>query len=89
MLEEYSLPDLYNHCEEILKSTYSIKYLGMNDNEMGIISRRLDPFKDSNFSLKNLPQNPYIINKYFYPKPLKVGYKREKNQKINSQNLEA
>ena len=61
----------------------------MNDNEMGIISRRLDPYKDSNFSLKNLPHNPYIINKYFYPKPLKVGYKREKGHKINSQNLEA
>ena len=54
---------------------------------MGIISRRLDPFKNSNFSLENLPRNPYIISKYFYPKPLKVGYKKDKNLKINSQNL--
>lgn len=55
---------------------------------MGIISRRLDPYKTSNFSLKNLPQNPYIISKYFYPKPLKVGFKRDKHTKLDSYNLE-
>lgn len=60
----------------------------MNNDEMGIISRRLDPFKDSNFSLKNIPQNPYIISNYFYPKPLKVGYKRDINPRLDSHNLE-
>jgi hypothetical protein len=30
-----------------MKNTYSIKYLGLNKNEMGIVSRRIDPTKDS------------------------------------------
>lgn len=50
----------------------------MNQNEMGIISRRIDPYKDSNFSLKDLPQCPYKVNRFFYPKPLKVGKKTPK-----------
>lgn len=88
LLEKYSLSELYTHCDQILRSTYSIKYLGMNNNEMGVISRRLDPFKDTKFSLDNLAKNSYLINSYFYPKPLKVTYKKERNEKINSQNLE-
>ena len=45
ILEDYNLNELYRECEEIIRSTYSIKYLGMNQNEMGIISRRIDPYK--------------------------------------------
>lgn len=32
LLEDYTLSDLYRHCDQIIRSTYSIKYLGMNDN---------------------------------------------------------
>lgn len=78
LLEDYSLSDLYRHCDQIIKSTYSIKYLGMNENEMGIISRRIDPFKDNNFNLKSLEQSKYTVNKFFFPKPLKVGKKHKK-----------
>lgn len=45
---------------------------------MGIISRRIDPFKDNNFNLKSLPQSSYTVNKFFFPKPLKVGRKPKK-----------
>ena len=47
---------------------------------MGIISRRIDPFKDNNFNLKSLPQSTYTVNKFFFPKPLKVGRKPKKEQ---------
>lgn len=50
----------------------------MNQNEMGIISRRIDPIKDTNFNLRDLPQFSYKVNKFFYPKPLKVGKKPSK-----------
>jgi hypothetical protein len=78
LLEKYSLHELYRHCGDIIRSTYSIKYLGMNDNEMGIISRRIDPFKENNFDLRNLPQSTYTVNKFFFPKPLKVTRKPKK-----------
>lgn len=42
---------------------------------MGIISRRIDPFKDNDFHLKELPQSTYTVNKFLFPKPLKVGKK--------------
>jgi hypothetical protein len=45
---------------------------------MGIISRRIDPFKDNNINLKALPQSTYTVNKFFFPKPLKVGRKAKK-----------
>lgn len=45
------LNELYLSCEKLIRSTYSIKYLGMNQNEMGVISRRVDPEKCANFSL--------------------------------------
>lgn len=89
LLEDYSLSDLYRHCDQIIKSTYSIKYLGMNENEMGIISRRIDPFKDNNFNLKSLAQSKYTVNKFFFPKPLKVGRKCRKEEVINIDNLES
>ena len=56
---------------------------------MGIISRRLDPFKDSKFSLRGIPQFSYIISKYFYPRPLKVGKRNRKIEDLNSKNLES
>lgn len=56
---------------------------------MGIISRRIDPFKDNNFDLKSLPQSTYTVNKFFFPKPLKVGKKIRKEEQLNPDNLEA
>ena len=61
----------------------------MNENEMGIISRRLDPFKDSKFSLRGIPQFSYIINQYFYPRGLKVGRRSKKPEDLNTGNLES
>lgn len=45
---------------------------------MGVISRRIDPWKDNNFNLRDLSQAGYTVNKFFYPKPLKVGRKTRK-----------
>jgi len=45
---------------------------------MGIVSRRIDPTRDQESILSELPQLTYTINKYFYPKPLKVGKKAPK-----------
>lgn len=59
----------------------------MNQNEMGIISRRIDPFKESNFDLSDLPQSTYTVNKFFFAKPLKVGRKNIKEQHLNIDNL--
>ncbi len=66
-----------------MKNTYSIKYLGLNNNEMGIVSRRIDPTKEAESILKEMPNLTYTINKYFYPKPLKVGKKQPKEEQIN------
>jgi hypothetical protein len=87
ILEQYSLNELYKHCGELIRSTYSIKYLGINENEMGIISRRIDPFKSNNFNFAELPQSPYIVNKFFFPKPLKIARKQKKETQINLNNL--
>lgn len=88
MLEEYSLNELHRECDQIIRSTYSIKYLGMNQNEMGIISRRIDPYKESNFNLSELPQSTYTVNKFFFSKPLKVGKRSHKEEKLSIENLE-
>lgn len=55
---------------------------------MGIISRRIDPFKDNKFNLRDLPQASYTVNKFFFPKPLKVCRKPRKEEDINVDNLE-
>lgn len=47
---------------------------------MGVISRRIDPFKDNQFNLKELSQAGYTVNKFFYPKPLKVVRKNRKGK---------
>jgi hypothetical protein len=61
--------------------------LGLNENEMGIISRRIDPNKQNNFPFADLPQTPYMVNKFFFPKPLKLGKKPKKEGQINLNNL--
>lgn len=66
-----------------MRNTYSIKYLGLNKNEMGIVSRRIDPTKEAESILNEPPCLIYTINKYFYPKPLKVGKKPPKEEPIN------
>jgi hypothetical protein len=65
--------------EEIMKNTYSIKYLGLNKNEMGIISRRINPLADQQFKVEENNNEIYSIHKYFYPKPLKTGKKGHNN----------
>lgn len=50
---------------------------------MGVISRRIDPFKNNQFNLKELSQAGYTVNKFFYPKPLKVSRKNRKSPEIN------
>jgi len=66
-----------------MRNTYSIKYLGLNKNEMGIISRRINPLADQQFKINDNIQESYSINKYFYPKPLKTGKKNTHSEKIN------
>ena len=55
---------------------------------MGIISRRIDPYKEANFNLKELPQSSYTVNKFFFTKPLKTGKKQAKDENLNIENLE-
>ena len=77
-LEEYEglpLKELANRVEDIMRNTYSVKYLGLNRNEMGIISRRINPLVDGGFKAQPQQEQTYSINKYFYPKPLKTGKK--------------
>ena len=45
---------------------------------MGIVSRRIDPTKQPESILNEPPNLTYTINKYFYPKPLKIGKKQPK-----------
>lgn len=54
---------------------------------MGIVSRRIDPTRDTENILNEPPEVKYTINKYFYPKPLKVGKKAPKEEQINVNNL--
>jgi hypothetical protein len=70
-----------------MKNTYSIKYLGLNKNEMGIISRRINPLADQQFKVEENNNEIYSIHKYFYPKPLKIGKKVHSSEKINVENL--
>lgn len=70
-----------------MKNTYSIKYLGLNKNEMGIISRRINPLCDQQFKIDDNYTEIYSIHKYFYPKPLKTGKKNHASSQINVQNL--
>jgi len=70
-----------------MRNTYSVKYLGLNKNEMGIISRRINPFTDKNFKVHETLAETYSVHKYFYPKPLKTGKKQHLPEKINVNNL--
>ncbi len=54
---------------------------------MGIISRRIDPLKECEIQFNEVAQTSYAINKYFYPKPLRVGKKIVTEDKINIINL--
>lgn len=86
---QLSLKDLMIRVDEILRNTYSIKYLGLNKNEMGIISRRINPLSDQHFKIHDNIQECFSVNKYFYPKPLKTGKKIHHCEKINVENLES
>lgn len=70
-----------------MRNTYSIKYLGLNRNEMGIISRRINPLADQQFKVQDSPSDIYSIHKYFYPKPLKTAKRPRSSEKINVDNL--
>ena len=71
----------------MLRNTYSVKYLGLNRNEMGITSRRINPLSDGGFKV-HLQGQAYSIHKYFYPKPLRTGKKLHHSPRINLDNLE-
>lgn len=62
--------------EEIMKNTYSIKYLGLSKNHMGIVSRRINPLSEQHFKIDETPNQLYSIHKYLYPKPLRTIKKK-------------
>lgn len=74
--------------DDIMRNSYSIKYLGLNKEEMGIVSRRINPLADQKFRIHDHIEDSYSIHQYFYPKPLRVGRKEHHPEKIGVENLE-
>ena len=72
-----------------MNNTYSIKYLGLNKNEMGIISRRINPLTDQELKVHEDVDSAFSVHKYFYPKPLRTGKKNNGLKPINVDNLES
>lgn len=50
--EQLPLKELVSKTEVLINNTYSIKYLGLNKNEMGIISRRINPLIDKELKIQ-------------------------------------
>ena len=89
-ISEYAnltLNELVAKVDLIMRNTFSIKYLGLNKNEMGIVSKRINPLADQRFKVEENYKQTYSIHKYFYPKPLKAGKRRESAEKIDVGNL--
>ena len=42
-LQGLSLSDLIEKCDSVFKSSYSFKYIGVKDSQIGILSKRLKP----------------------------------------------
>ncbi|MBS1889862.1 MAG: hypothetical protein JST59_01085 [Actinobacteria bacterium] len=71
----------------MLRNSYSFKYIGIKDNQIGILSKRVRP---NNFTPDLLPkvENAKVVTAFFYPKPLRtVSSNAEKLQQ--SGNLES
>lgn len=56
---------------ELLRNSYSFKYIGIKDNQIGILSKRVRP---ENFTPDLLPkvEDTKVITGFFYPKPLRT-----------------
>lgn len=87
--EHMPLKELTSKTQVLISNTYSIKYLGLNKNEMGIISRRINPLLDKELKIQEQPQDTFSVHKYFYPKPLKTGKKCQTIKTLNVENLES
>jgi len=55
----------------MLRSTYSFKYIGIKDNQIGILSKRVRP---NFFTPDLLPkvEDTKVVTAFFYPKPLRT-----------------
>jgi hypothetical protein len=58
-------------CEQLLRNSYSFKYIGIKDNQIGILSKRVRP---DAFNSELLPkiENLRAVTGFFYPKPLRT-----------------
>ena len=58
-------------CESVFRRSYSFKYIGVKDNQIGILSKRLKP---NSLTADILPdiENRFLVTDFFFPKPLKT-----------------
>ena len=73
----------------MFKNSYSLKYFGLGDDNIGVFSKRVNPaspLKSKNF---HVLQTKYTVNNHFATKPLRVGKKHQKENCISIHNLES
>lgn len=70
-LQNEDLKTIQAKFEKTLRTSYSFKYIGMRDNQIGILSKRVRP---NEFSTDMLPKTDgtHVVTSFFYPKPLKT-----------------
>lgn len=44
-LRSSTLTEIQEKCDELLRSSYSYKYIGVKENQIGILSKRVKPFQ--------------------------------------------
>lgn len=71
-LRDSTIQQIQEQCEGVLKNSYSVKYIGVKENRIGILSRRVRPDDLQSDSLPKIEDALYLVTGYFYPKPLKT-----------------
>ena len=82
-LQSLSLNELRDKCEDIFRQSYSFKYIGIRDNQIGILSKRLMPNSLTADILPNI-ENKFVVTEFFYPRPLKTIIRQQEPQSRES-----